>query len=401
MKYCFVLFLFFTEYLHSKDISNIDQNENQEQQQIIITTYPKNPIFIQMNTFWEENSLFLNPQSFKQLISSFPKLPLYNLPPEIVVKRILADIFSKERVLDELIRLSNTILSTYSLKTPAIGTISIKRDYFKQLSPSDADIIYHTIKTFIGIMSTPDPYRSHGSEWKLQTFIRSFLHLWLKLNGTEEDVQLNHKLRTEIGFAVGLFPDLQPKEVLHTHYPNLTAYLEMNTREGLNVSKKPIYSVFILSLMDALTTKMHQTLLEFTSQPSTNELSFNNDNLEIFYEKDLFEDDVPPILNSPIDQEIITFRSPSPIPEEKDNSLSRTPSHRVILPNKLEKAKDDSFRRNKRRNSVEISQLKKTRALQQIQCFDNSDSDDDDELDIVSFAFSFSKTDSKTELACK
>lgn len=343
---------------HFCSTTNTDNNDLEKEQQIVPTRYLRVQNFFENGNLWEPNTSFLNPHSFRQVIASFPELPLYNFPPRDIVQRILAEILFNKNVLDDLVKVSNSVLSVYSFKAPSIGSLSLGYNCFNTLDSFDIDIIREAITSFTSIICTPDPYRTRGYEWKMQTFVRSFDLLWTKLNGSENDIILNCKLRREVALAVGLLPFLQPSTVINHLYPHLAKYLKRRISKTSNISKKPIYTVFMLSLMNALTAKVHQEelrlILEFSDQ--------------------MHAQNTAPQL----------YQEPSVI-ERKGSS------HK--FPNRLEEAKRKSISNRGRRNSLEFDANGKLvdRRKAKSRFIDNRDDSSSDEedgdIDFENFSF--------------
>lgn len=246
----FISLLIFTKCYCFTENNTTDDAHSAEEHRIITARHcvqPRVYNFFQNSTFWGGKEFFFNPDIFEPLIDTYPKLPTYTSPSQEIVKTIADEILSQERITNDLVKLSNFILSTYNLKKPLLNLSFQPRTL-------DRGILNEAIKTFIRIICTPDPDREQGDRWRIQAFTRSFCQIWKALNGTKEDIILNQKLRAEIAFAIGFHPSLDSEKVLSFLFPHLAEYL----KEAPNTSQKPIHTVFVLSLMHALTYKLYQ-----------------------------------------------------------------------------------------------------------------------------------------------
>ncbi len=207
--------------------------------------------FFQSELFWTTKRT-LNPDIFKTLLQSYPKIPLGSFCITEIFNTVINSALSNEHVLDDLTKLSKEILQIYAIKNNSTPILNFNPIFF-----NDKNILHEALSSFLRIISTPDPNRAQGHEWKAQTFIRAFSHLWTALNGTEEDIEFNVVLRKSIATAVGLNPDFQCEDSFSNFYPNLANWAETCVKFHIpKRSGKPIATVLTFSLMHALTVKV-------------------------------------------------------------------------------------------------------------------------------------------------
>jgi len=344
----FVLCIFVIySFLHSATALDIDDDENPQQQIVSAQRSPKVEFFTFFSaSFWEKND-FLNPTQFNELILRHSKPLLYDLPSSEVIDTIVTEL-SASPIINEIISLANAILSKYALKKSHSGPLLFDPYHF-----FDRRILTDAVAIFAKTTFTPDPHGAKNQEWIIQAFCKKFYCIWFRLNGTEEDVSLNQSLQQEIAFALDLHPTLRLEDVINTLYPNLTEYIKARVSQKKNFSGKPVYSVFLLSLMEALTDKVYQQNVMMGS--------FGNNEIE-----------QTPTSNS------TTIIS---LPASKPN--------RPIVEDKIQKLKERNYNNRGRRNSLEFDangkliNPKKTRKSPQKE----DDESSDEEIDYSSFSF--------------
>ncbi len=211
-------------------------------------------IFVTPDTFrrfndYFHNSLFwtskvpLNPNA---IVISYPRL-LLQTPDSTLLDQHFKKILSDKPISENITQLSNQLLKIYASKNPDNFSPSFNLIYLY-----DQNILHEVLYSFLRIISTPDPNRAKGYEWKTQTFVRVFSHLCNSLNVEEADTVLNLEMRKIIAIALGL-SSLNYEKWFKCQYPALAKWLKSCAP---NKSRKPIYTVFTFSLMDTLTPKI-------------------------------------------------------------------------------------------------------------------------------------------------
>ncbi len=231
------------------------------------------PSFFQDKRFWTSKD---TPLSSKAFCISYPQL-FFNTVSSESLNSHLKSMHSAEPVLNDITKLSNQLLKIYGLKNKHGFPIS-----FNLIYAYDETILREALCSFLRIISTPDPNRTKGYEWKAQTFFRVFSQLCSSLNIEEKDTELNLGMRQMVAISLGLSP-LNYKKWFQEQYPSLAKHIKTCAR---NKSRKPLAATFTLSLMHALIPKMYAPLamqmpIDISFQPSFSPTSSTNRQEEV------------------------------------------------------------------------------------------------------------------------